>query len=207
MDTPDAPNATYPVDPVLRVKRHADRGSHDRADVHALLDEALVIDVVTLRAGIPIAIPTAFVRLGESVYVHGAAANGALRALASGAPFSLSVTLLEGLVFSRCAARHSMNYRSAVLLGAARIVSEEAEQRAALDALLERVRPGRSREARPPTAEELRATLVVAVEIESASFKSRVGGPNDTDEDRALPVWAGVVPLSLVRGAAIEAAG
>ncbi len=207
MSTPDASSAAYPIDPALRVKRHADRASHDRADVHALLDEALVIDVVTLRGGIPIAIPTAFVRLGESLYVHGAAANGALRALASGAPFSLSVTLLDGLVLSKCAARHSMNYRSAVLLGSARVVSDEAEQRGALDALLERVRPGRSREARPPTAEELRATLVVAIDVESASLKSRVGGPNDTDEDRALPVWAGLVPLSLVRGEPLDAEG
>jgi nitroimidazol reductase NimA-like FMN-containing flavoprotein (pyridoxamine 5'-phosphate oxidase superfamily) len=195
----------YPKSPHTKIRRHADRASYERAPIHALLDEALVCHVVHAHGGVPMAIPTSFVRLGETVYVHGARANQSLRAIVAGEPFSLSVSLLDGLVLSKCAARHSMNYRSATLLGTAREVTDVDEATRVYDALLERMQAGRSRGTRAPTAEERTATLLVAVEIEHAVYKAREGGPNDTDEDRALPFWSGVIPLAVVRGAPVPA--
>jgi nitroimidazol reductase NimA-like FMN-containing flavoprotein (pyridoxamine 5'-phosphate oxidase superfamily) len=186
----------YPVLPETKLRRHPERGSYDKASIHALLDEALVIHIVHLHEGVPYAIPTAFVRDGEDVILHGAVANRALGAL-EGSRFTLSVTLLDGLVFARSAFAHSMNYRSAVLFGEPRVLTSLDEKRRLLARLVDKVATGRSAQARPPTDAELLATAVIAVRITHASMKSREGGPRDLPGDEGFAVWTGVVPLQL----------
>jgi hypothetical protein len=121
-----------------------------------------------------------------------------LRALRDGAPACLTVSLLDGLVLARAAMHHSANYRSAVLLGSARLVEDPGEKREALRAVVEHILPGRSADVRGPSEKELRATSVLAMEIEEASAKVRTGGPADEEEDHDLDAWAGVIPLASV---------
>jgi uncharacterized protein len=130
------------------------------------------------------------------VYCHGSVASRTLKALAAGAPVCLTVSLLDGLVLARSAMHHSANYRSVVLIGEARSVKEPAEKLAAFEAIVEHIVPGRWRDVRAPTENELRATAVLAIPIEEASAKVRTGGPVDDEEDYALPAWAGVIPLA-----------
>lgn len=194
----------YQVTERTTLRRLPDRGSYDRELVHAILDEALVAHLaVTTDAG-PRIIPTTFARLGEVVYVHASVANRTFRA-ASGAPVCLAVTLLDGLVLARSAFHHSMNYRAVVLYGVATVARDEAEKRAALDAIVDRVAPGRAAQARPPTDAELRSTLVLAIPLVEVSAKVRTGGPIDDEADLTWPVWAGVIPLEVVSGEPIPA--
>ena len=180
--------------------RKADRGRYDRETVRAILDEALVCHVGLCVDGRPRVVPTTFVRIDDHVYLHGAVGNAALRALAGGAEACVAVTLLDGLVLARSAFHHSMNYRSVVLFGRATAVTDEDEKREALLAIVERMVAGRANSTRPPTPEELRATLVVRLPIGEASAKVRTGGPVDDEADYDLPHWAGVIPLAVVRG-------
>ena len=173
----------------------------------AILDESLVGHAGFVVDGHPFVIPTTYARVDETLYVHGAAASRMLRAVGSGEPVCFTVTLLDGLVLARSAFHHSMNYRSVVVLGRARVVTEAAEKLAALDAIVEHVAPGRGREVRGPNAKELAATVVVALPLDEASAKVRMGGPIDDEEDLALPCWAGHLPLSLVAGAPVAADG
>jgi nitroimidazol reductase NimA-like FMN-containing flavoprotein (pyridoxamine 5'-phosphate oxidase superfamily) len=182
------------------VRRKAERGRYDREVVDAILDEALLCHVGFAVDGRPWVIPTTFARVGDHVYLHGAVGNSALRTLAAGAEACVTVTLLDGLVLARSAFHHSMNYRSLVLFGQAEEVTDGDEKRAALLAIVDHMVEGRSGASRPPTAEELRATLVVRLAIDEGSAKVRTGGPVDDPEDLALPHWAGVIPLSVVRG-------
>lgn len=177
-------------------KRRAQRGSHERAAIDAILDEALVAHVGVTVDGQPRVLPTAHVRLGDRVYLHGSRANRMLCA-AIAAPCCITVTLLDGLVLSRTAFHHSMNYRSVVLYGQARDVTDESEKRAALHALVEHIAPGRSLETRAPTEAELKTTLVIALEIEEGSAKARTGPPIDDAEVMNDLCWAGVLPLKL----------
>lgn len=193
-----AANRTAPARTALR--RHPERAVTERAAVHAILDEALVGHVGLVSEGTPVVIPMMFARLGDFVYIHGSAASRLVRALASGAEACLTVTLLDGLVLARSAFHHSMNYRSVVAFGRAEEVADAEEKARAFDALVERVAPGRSREARPPTDKELRATLLVRLPLDECSAKARTGPPVDDEADLALDVWAGVVPLRLERG-------
>lgn len=186
-----------------RVRRLSQRGSYDRALVHSILDEALVCHVGFVFEGQPYVMPTAFARVDETLYVHGAVANRMLGALAGGASICVTVTLLDGLVLARSAFHHSMNYRSVVALGPAREVTDEAEKLSAFDALVERCGTGRSREARPANAAELRATRVFALTLSEVSAKTRSGPPHDDEVDLAQPCWAGVIPLALERGAPV----
>ena len=180
----------------VRLRRKRERGSYDRAVVDAILDEALIAHLgIVAQDGQPFVIPTLHARLGDIVYCHGSIASRTLKALAAGAPICLTVSLIDGLVLARSAMHHSANYRSAVLLGCARLVEEEAEKRAALQAVVEHIVPGRWKDVRPPTDNELTATAVLAIPIEEASAKIRTGGPLDDEEDYALPAWAGVIPL------------
>ena len=183
-----------------RVRRKSDRGRYDWETIASILDEALLAHVGFAVDGKPWVMPMTFCRIDDQLYVHGAAGNAALRALADGAEACVTVTLLDGLVLARSAFHHSMNYRSVMVFGRAEAVTDEDEKRRALLATLEHLQPGRSEETRPPTASELRATLVVRLPIAEASAKVRTGGPIDDDEDYALAYWAGVVPISLVRG-------
>jgi nitroimidazol reductase NimA-like FMN-containing flavoprotein (pyridoxamine 5'-phosphate oxidase superfamily) len=181
------------------VRRKADRGRYERELVHAILDEALVCHVGFESDHGPVVLPTMHARVNESLYLHGAVGNAMLRTLAAGAPVCATVTLLDGLVLARSAFHHSMNYRSVVVFGTAVAVEDPQAKLAALEALIERIHPGRWSEARPPTATELRNTLVVALPLTEASAKVRTGPPIDDDEDYSLSVWAGEIPLETRR--------
>jgi len=183
-----------------RVRRLSQRGSYDRALVHGILDEALVCHVGFVHEGQPYVMPTAFARIEETLYLHGAVANRMLGALAEGGSICVTVTLLDGLVLARSAFHHSMNYRSVVTLGPAREITDEAEKRRAFDALVDRVGPERSRLARPANAAELRTTRVLALDLVEVSAKTRSGPPLDDPADLAQPCWAGVIPLALQQG-------
>jgi nitroimidazol reductase NimA-like FMN-containing flavoprotein (pyridoxamine 5'-phosphate oxidase superfamily) len=176
------------------------RGVHDREAIHAILDEAMVAHVGFAAEGQPYVIPTLHARVGEEVYFHGSAASRTIRALAAGAPACLTVTLLDGLVLARSAVHHSVNYRSAMVLGAARPIGDLSERMVAIEAFTERLIPGRWQDARPPTVKELKAISVLALPLDESSAKVRTGPPLDDDEDYALDVWAGVIPLRTSAG-------
>ena len=180
------------------VRRRRERGSHDRALVNRVLDEGLVCDVGFAGERGPVVLPMTYVRIGDQLYLHGAAGNDMLRNLAGDAEVCVTVTLLDGLVFARSAFHHSMNYRCVVLFGRAERVTDEAELLSMAAALLDHLAPGRSNDARRPTAEELRATLIIRLRITEGSAKVRTGGPLDDEDDLDLPVWAGEVPMRLV---------
>lgn len=189
------------------LRRKAERGSHDRVVVDALLDEGLICHVGFDDGGSPVVLPTAYARIGDELYLHGAAANHMLRTLASGVEACITVTLLDGLVLARSAKHHSMNFRSVVLFGRGRKVTDDDEKRRALLRMVEHLAPGRGEDARPPNDTELTATLVVAFPIAEGSAKVRTGGPIEEPEDLALAVWAGELPLRLVAGAPVADAG
>lgn len=188
------------------LRRLADRGRFDRATVNEVLDEAYLAHVGFVVDGTPRVLPMTYGRVGESLYLHGAVGNAMLRASAD-AEVCVTVTLLDGLVLARSAFHHSMNFRSVVLLGTATKVDDVDEKRAALDAIVDHVLPGRSELARPTNDSELRATLVLRLPIEEGSAKVRTGDPIDDPEDLDLPVWAGVVPLRLTPSTPVQAGG
>jgi nitroimidazol reductase NimA-like FMN-containing flavoprotein (pyridoxamine 5'-phosphate oxidase superfamily) len=190
----------YSPTPRTIVHRMPARGTYDRAAVHEILDEALVCHIGFVADEHPFVIPTAFVRDGELLYVHGAAASRMLRALAGGVPICATVTLLDGLVFARSAFHHSMNYRSVVVLGPAREVTDRDERLRAFGMLVDKLSRGRSSLVRSPNEKELRATRLLAIALEEVSAKARRGPPVDDEEDADVPVWAGVVPLALRAG-------
>lgn len=185
------------------VRRLASRGVYDRDAVYAILDEALICHVgfaLTSEDGRvqPAVIPTIHTRVGDQLYFHGSAASRMLRSLRNGVEACVTATLLDGLVLARSSFHHSMNYRSAMVFGNAREVVEREEKLRVLDALVEHVVPGRSRESRAPNEAELRQTLVLALPIDEASAKVRTGGPVDDEADYAMDLWAGVLPLKLM---------
>ena len=182
------------------VRRRAQRGHYERATIDAILDDAFLchVGLVDDKHG-PVVLPTGYVRIGNDVVLHGSAANRLLRQAADGREVCVTVTILDGLVLARSAFNHSMNYRSVVVFGRGRGL-EGTEKERALTAFLDHVVPGRSTEARPPDDREHAATLVVAVPLDEASAKVRSGGPHDDEADLGLDVWAGVIPISLVRG-------
>ena len=167
------------------------------------MDEGLVCHVGFTVDDCPYVVPTAYARVGDVLYLHGAPANQMLGALASDADVCVTVTILDGLVLARSAKHHSLNFRSVMLFGPARVVDDPAEKRDAALAVVEHIVPGRSKEARPPSEEELRATKFLAFPIAEGSAKIRTGGPIDDEADMALPVWAGQLPLSLCAGAPV----
>jgi nitroimidazol reductase NimA-like FMN-containing flavoprotein (pyridoxamine 5'-phosphate oxidase superfamily) len=180
----------------IRIIREPQRGRYDRETIDAIIDEALLCHLGFEVDGQPYVIPTLHARVGDMVYVHGSAASRMLRELAGGVRVCLTVTLFDGLVLARSVFNHSVNYRSVVLLGTARLVPDD-EKAEALRALTEQLAPGRWEEARQPTSKELKATWILALPIEEASAKVRSGPPEDDPEDEHLPVWAGVVPVHL----------
>jgi len=178
-----------------QVKRLPKRGKYERETVFAILDEGFVCHVGFSVDGQPYVIPTNYGRLGDTLYLHGSAASRMLRTLSEGVAMSVTVTHVDGLVLARSAFHHSVNYRSVVILGTARLVTEPAEKMEALRVFTEHVMKGRWDDVRPPTEQELKATTVLALPLEEVSAKVRTGGPIDDEEDYALPVWAGVLPL------------
>jgi nitroimidazol reductase NimA-like FMN-containing flavoprotein (pyridoxamine 5'-phosphate oxidase superfamily) len=178
-----------------QVKRLPKRGAYDCETVFKILDEAFVCHVGFVVDGQPYVIPTNYGRAGETIYLHGSAASRMLRSLSGGIPVCVTVTLVDGLVLARSAFHHSANYRSVVMLGTARLVDDPAEKMEALRVFTEHIMKGRWDDIRQPNEQELKGTTVLALPMEEVSAKLRTGGPIDDEEDYALPVWAGVLPL------------
>jgi len=183
------------------VKRHPERGDYDRATIDGILDEALVCHVGFVHDGHPFVIPTIHARDGDTLYLHGSPGSRMLRDLAQGVDVCVTATLLDGLVLARSVYHHSMNYRSVVVLGRAYEVTDDRGKLHAMECVVEHVVPGRWADARRPSEGELKGTTILAVSLEEASAKVRMGGPKDLEEDLELPVWAGVIPLALVPSA------
>ncbi len=197
--TPDRELVAGPATPRVKIRRHAERARYDRATVDAILDSALVCHLGVVVDGEPLVLPTGFGRVGDTVYLHGAAGNASLHAALGGA--CLTVTHVDGLVLARSLNGHSMNFRSVVVRGRGRLVTDPQERLVAMRAIVEHAVPGRWDEARAPSERELAATAIVAIPLAEVSAKVRTGPPLDPESDRALPVWAGELPLRLVADA------
>jgi uncharacterized protein len=183
-----------------QIKRLPQRGQYDRSVIHQILDEGLVCHLGFSVDGQTFVIPTAYGRIDDFLYIHGSPASRMLQSLQSGLEVCVTVTLLDGLVLARSAFHHSMNYRSVVMFGTATIVQSFEQKVEALRSFTEHVVPKRWAEVRQPTRPEILGTLVLALPLAEASAKIRTGGPIDDEADYALPVWAGVIPLSLTAG-------
>lgn len=186
--------------------RNRGRASYDRELVHSILDEAYVCHLGFIRDGAPVVLPTIFGRIGERLYVHGSTGSRPLHATSqsdSGLDVCLTVTHVDGLVMARSAFNHSLNYRSVMVHGTAHQVTDPDEKRIALDALVDQVVAGRSRDCRPTNTKELAATAVIRLDLDEVSAKVRTGDVGDDPAELALPHWAGVVPVTTQYGAPI----
>jgi uncharacterized protein len=177
------------------IKRLPERGYYDRETIYNILDEALICHVGFVQGGQPHVIPINFARIDDTIVLHGAKASRLLKHIEAGYPICVEATIVDGLVLARSVFHHSINYRSVVLFGTGCLIVDGQEKLAALEAVAEHLIPGRWKEARRPNRKELNATSVVSIRIDEASAKVRVGPPVDEEEDYALPVWAGVLPL------------
>src|SRR5437588_3764356 len=182
------------------VRRHPERAAYDREAIDPILDEGLVGHLGFVGDGHPYVIPMLYARAGDTLYLHGAPASRLLGTLAAGARCCFTVTLVDGLVLARSAFHRSLNYRSVVVVGEARVVTDADEKLTALEALVEHVLPGRTDDARAPSRAELKVTEVIALDLHHASAKVRTGPPADTRSDLSLPVWAGQLPLTVSAG-------
>ena len=192
---------SYPPSVRTSPSRNSGRVSYDRAAVHAVLDEALVCHVGFVVDGQPVVLPQLHARVEDTLYLHGSTGARGLRAASDGGlDVCVTVTLTDGVVFARSAFNHSINYRAVVAHGTAVLVTDAAEKTAALTALVEGVAPGRAAGTRAPSVKELAATAVLRLDLVEVSLKVRAGGPIDDPEDRDLPYWAGVLPLSTTAG-------
>jgi nitroimidazol reductase NimA-like FMN-containing flavoprotein (pyridoxamine 5'-phosphate oxidase superfamily) len=187
-----------------RLKRLPKRGHFDRETVYGILDEGFICHVGFAPEGQPFVIPTGYARVDDKLYIHGSQASRMLRSLSGGVDACVTVTIIDGLVLARSAFHHSMNYRSVVIFGRAMMVEDREEKIAALTALSEHIIRGRWADVRKPTEQELRATTVLSLPLVEASAKIRTGPPLDDEEDYAMPVWAGVIPLKLEAGEPIK---
>jgi len=178
-----------------KIRRKPDRGSYDRELIYSILDEAFVCHVAFIADALPFVVPTNYVRVGDRLFLHGSIASRLMKTLASGAPFCLSVTLLDGIVFAPTAVGHSVNYRSVVVMGKAEPIEGEAAKLAAMRDFVEYVIRGRWASVRPPSEQELKGTMVLSVPLVEASAKVRTGFAVDDDEDYASPAWTGVLPM------------
>lgn len=179
--------------------RLAKRASYDTETIHSILDEALFCTVSYVMDGQPMAIPTAYARHGDKLYIHGSVGSHFIRSIENGAPVCISVMLTDGLVLAKSAFHHSVNYRSVVVFAGAEKIADEAEKRFALELITDHLVPGRWADLRPTTDSEMRKTTVLAFSLTEASAKVRTGGPNDDPDDAALPTWSGVVPMQTIR--------
>jgi len=194
----------FPVTDRTRVVREANRAVYDREAIYKILDEGFVCHIGFAAEGQPFVIPTMYARVGDSLYFHGSAASRMLRGASGGTPVCITVTLMDGLVLARSVFNHSMNYRSVVALGEAVLIDDSAEKLAALQALTEKLIPGRWNDARQPNEKELKATSILKLPLSEVSAKVRTGDVEDDADDYALRVWAGVIPLRLVAGEPIS---
>lgn len=191
----DAETEAVPRDARHRVDRTRARARYDRASVHAILDAGMIAHVAFSVAGQPFVIPMLYARDGETIILHGSIASRLMGELADGVPACVGVTHLDGLVLARSHFDHSVNYRSVVVFGRARVVGDADEKAAALSRFVDALIPGRAAESRAADRNELAATQVLRLTIEDASAKIRSGGVKDNPADLALPHWAGVVPM------------
>lgn len=196
-------SADQTLSPTPRTTLHRlrERGRADRAELDAVLGAGLVCHLGVVIDGAPVVLPTGYGRIGDTLYLHGSSANRSLL-MAAGQQVCVTITLLDGLVCARAVFHHSMNYRSAVIFGGARLVTEDDEKLAALRAVTDHLVPDRWDHAREPTRKELAATAVLALPLDEASVKIRSGGPKDDPEDYETDIWAGVLPAALTFGAA-----
>ncbi len=192
----------YTPTPRTTGTRLRDRLRYDADLVHEVLDQALHCHLAFTVDGEPRLLPTLHVRLGDTLYLHGSTGSPPLRAAAgpAGLPVAVAVTHLDGLVLARSQFHHSANYRSVIVHGTARVVTDDAVRARVLAALVDKVGPGRAADSRPPSRRELAQTAVLAVPLREVSAKVRTGGVGDDEADLALPHWAGVVPLRTVAG-------
>ncbi|MFR9676484.1 pyridoxamine 5'-phosphate oxidase family protein [Streptomyces sp. TR06-5] len=201
MPTGPVPAPRYPVTERTTATRARERVAYDRDRVHGILDAGYLCHLGFVRDHAPVVLPTLYARVGERLYVHGSTGSRPLRSAGDGSaghptlPVCLTVTHVDGLVLARAAFHHSVNYRSVVVHGNARQVTDPVEHSAALDALVENLLPGRAADCRPADTRETAATAVLAVDLEEVSAKVRTGDPVDDDRDTELPYWAGVVPV------------
>jgi nitroimidazol reductase NimA-like FMN-containing flavoprotein (pyridoxamine 5'-phosphate oxidase superfamily) len=180
------------------LKRLPKRGHYDRETINEILDEGFICHVGFVVNGQPFVIPTGYARVDDKLFIHGSQASRMLKTLAQGLDVCVTVTLVDGLVLARSAFHHSINYRSVVVFGNARLVVDRDEKIAALLALSEHFIKGRWDDVREPTEQELKATSVLVLKLEEASAKIRTGPPLDDEEDYSLPIWAGVIPLRMI---------
>jgi nitroimidazol reductase NimA-like FMN-containing flavoprotein (pyridoxamine 5'-phosphate oxidase superfamily) len=181
--------------PRTRVTRKPDRGSYDRELIYGILDQAFVCHVAFIADGLPFVVPTNYVRVGDKLFLHGSTASRLMRTLGSGAPFCLSVTLLDGIVFSPTATGHSVNYRSVVVMGKAEVIESPEAKLAAMADFVNYVLRGRWATVRPPSEQELKGTMVLAVPLVEASAKVRTGFAVDDDKEYDSAAWTGVLPF------------
>jgi uncharacterized protein len=181
--------------PRTALGRHRERGRTERDDLYTVLDAGLICHLGVMVDGMPRVLPTGYGRLADLLYLHGSSANSSIMA-GSGQQVCVTVTHLDGLVCARSVFNHSMNYRSAVIFGVARLVTDPDEKLLGLRTITEHLVPGQWSYARQPSTKELAATSVLALPLTEASVKIRAGGPSDEPEDYALDVWAGVVPVT-----------
>ena len=198
------PIMTFPQTDRTKLKRLPKRGHFDRQTVYSILDEGFICHVGFAVDGQPFVIPTGYARVDDKLYVHGSQSSRMLRNLAGGIDACVTVTIVDGLVLARSAFHHSMNYRSVLVFGRATLVSNPEEKYAALVALSEHFVPGRWADVREPNEQEMKLTTVLSMPLAEASAKVRTGPPLDDEEDYALPMWAGVIPLQLVAGEPIN---
>ena len=190
----------FPQTERTTLKRLPKRGVYDRELVYRILDEGFICHVSFAVDGQPFVIPTGYARIDDQLMIHGSQVSRMLRTLSSGIDVCVAVTLVDGLVLARSAFHHSVNYRSVVIFGRAALVEEREAKLAALFAFSEQVIPGRWNDVREPTEQELKATTVLSLPLVEVSAKVRTGPPLDDEEDYALDIWAGVLPLKLVAG-------
>jgi hypothetical protein len=186
-----------------KVHRKPDRGSYDRELIYRILDEAFVCQVAFIADGLPVVVPTNYVRVGDKLFLHGSIASRLMKTLSSGAPFSLNVTLLDGIVLSPTATGHSVNYRSVVVMGKAEVVQSEAAKLAAMRDFVEYVIRGRWATVRPPSEQELKGTMVLTVPLVEASAKVRTGFAVDDDTEYSSEAYTGVIPFKWTASAPI----
>jgi nitroimidazol reductase NimA-like FMN-containing flavoprotein (pyridoxamine 5'-phosphate oxidase superfamily) len=182
------------------VTRKPDRGTFDRETIYGILDQAFVCHVGFIADGMPFVVPTNYVRVGDKLFLHGSTASRLMKTLGSGAPFCLSVTLLDGIVFSPTATGHSVNYRSVVVMGKAEQILEPEAKLAAMRDFVDYVLRGRWATVRPPSEQELKGTMVLAVPLVEASAKVRTGFAVDDDKEYDTKAWTGVLPFKWTPG-------
>jgi uncharacterized protein len=195
-----------PVSERTTLHRYAHRAAYDRPTINGILDEGIVCHVgLQTDKGFPVVIPLAYGRVGDLVYLHGSAASRLFRsARTPRVEICMAVTLVDGLVVARSTYNTDINYRSVVIIGEATEVRDLEEKRLGLEAMVEHIIPGRSRDARSPTEKELRSTMLLKLPLSESSAKVRTGWPSDEEEDYALPIWAGVIPFTQLIGAPLD---